>query len=244
MEQVDCALGPAQFDPGGRSLDLDVGRGAVASRALILVLLAALGQLGCGVQRPLGGTLVAGERMPDRQLFQRNRPAAAGQPPPMLQRAVGKPDGARRIPRGRSLVGLADQHVGHHVSVADLLGPFHGTVGPVFGRPDVAAVLVEPARHLSVAGAHPARQPDRCPSRRGGRTAAAGSQGWRAPRRASTAGRRGRRGRRGAGRRPGVPGAAWGGLPGRRGCAGLGIQPDRAAGAVGDRRGGTSPARG
>jgi hypothetical protein len=71
----------------------------------------------------------------------------------MLQRALGEPDGARRVARGSSLVGLADQHVGHHVWVADLLGPFHRTVGPVRGRPNVAAVLVEPARELGVAGA-------------------------------------------------------------------------------------------
>jgi hypothetical protein len=153
LEQVDRALRPAEFDPGGRSLDLDVGRRAVASRALVVVLLAALRQLGGGVQRPLAGNLVAGQGMPDGQLVQRDRPAAAGQPPPMLQRTLGKPDGARRVPRGRSLVGLADQHVGHHVSVADLLRPFHRAVGPVGGRPDVAAVLVEPARELSVAGA-------------------------------------------------------------------------------------------
>jgi hypothetical protein len=49
-----------------------------------LVLLAALGQLSCGVQRPLARDLVAGQRVPDRQLVQRDRPAAAGQPPPML----------------------------------------------------------------------------------------------------------------------------------------------------------------
>src|SRR5215207_387909 len=55
MEQVDGALGPAQFDPGGRSLDLDVSRCAVAPRSLVCVLLATLGQLGCGVQRPLTG---------------------------------------------------------------------------------------------------------------------------------------------------------------------------------------------
>src|SRR5687768_17394762 len=71
----------------------------------------------------------------------------------MLQRTLGKPDRARRVARGRSLVGLANQHVGHHLWVADLLGPLHGAVGPVGGRPEVAAVLVEPARELSVAGA-------------------------------------------------------------------------------------------
>ena len=37
--------------------------------------------------------------------------------------------------------------------VADLLGPFHRPVGPVLGRPEVAAVLVEPTRELGVAGA-------------------------------------------------------------------------------------------
>jgi hypothetical protein len=99
LEQVDRALGPAQFDPGGRSLDLDVRRCAVASRALVLFLLAALRQLGCGVQRPLAGNLVAGEGMPDGQLLQRDRSAAAGQAAPMLQCALGSPTvrGASRV---------------------------------------------------------------------------------------------------------------------------------------------------
>jgi hypothetical protein len=38
-----------------------------------VVLLAALGQLGCGVQRPLAGDLVAGQCLPDRQLVQGDR---------------------------------------------------------------------------------------------------------------------------------------------------------------------------
>ena len=74
MEQVDGALGPAQFHPGHRSLDLDIRRCAVASRALVLFLLATLRELGCGVQRPLAGDLDAGKRIPDGQLLQRDRP--------------------------------------------------------------------------------------------------------------------------------------------------------------------------
>src|SRR4029453_7384762 len=122
LKEGDRALRSAEFDPGRRSLNLDIRGCAVASWALVLVLLAALRQLGSGVQRPLAGDLVAGEGVADRQLLQRYRPAAAGQSPPMLQRALGKPDGARRVARGPSLVGLADQHIGHHVWVADLLG--------------------------------------------------------------------------------------------------------------------------
>jgi hypothetical protein len=102
---------------------------------------------------PLAGDLVAGEGIPDGQLLQRDRSAAAGQAAPMLQCALDEPDGAGGVARGRSLIRLADQHVGHHVWVADLLGPLHRAVGPVRGRPDVAAVLVEPARELRVAGA-------------------------------------------------------------------------------------------
>jgi hypothetical protein len=71
----------------------------------------------------------------------------------MLQGALGKTDRARRVARGRSLIRLADQHIRHHEWVADLLRPLHRAVGPVRGCSDVAAVLIEPACELSVAGA-------------------------------------------------------------------------------------------
>jgi hypothetical protein len=84
LEQVDGALGPAEFNPRGCSLDLDVGRCAVPPRAVVSYLLAALGELGRDVQRPLAGDLVAGKGVANRLLLQRDRLAAAGQSAPML----------------------------------------------------------------------------------------------------------------------------------------------------------------
>jgi hypothetical protein len=101
----------------------------------------------------LAGDLVAGEGMPDRQLLERDRAAAAGQPAPMLQGTLSKADGARHVTGTSGLIGLADQHIGHQQRVGGLLGPLHRPVGPVRGRAIIATVLVEPARELGIARA-------------------------------------------------------------------------------------------
>jgi hypothetical protein len=153
LKQGDGALGPAQFDPGGRALDLDVRQRAVAPGPLVPLLLAALRELGCGIQRLLTRDLVAGQGVPDRHLLQRDRAATAGEPAPMLQGGLREPDGPRHVAGGCSLIRLPDQHIGHHERVAGLLGPLHRPVGPMRARPSVAAVLVEPARELGIARA-------------------------------------------------------------------------------------------